>query len=474
MFMLATIIYLIVILFNLLISLFVLLKSKQQKIKTTYFILVFILNGWILNNYLSYFVNDYEIIQLTVHLAYLFGALIGPCFLLFCLYFPAKSKITNLYKFLIFFPPLVFSYLSFTDLFIKEHTLILNEPALPVYGDYLYIYGIYILFYLFLCFRLLFIKYRKSLPIEKVKILYIILSFFIASFIGVLVDLIFPYFIENSRSYWGSLGTIFISIAFAYSILKYRLLDIKIVLKKSLLHFSSIVILFFIYFYLLFLVKDSLVKNAGWSEQTTLIFIILIIVLTIEPLRKLILKGIDKLFYSENKEVQKQTEKLEMALKSNVQFESLINTIDNSLKKFLHVPSVRFVWLNKQTGKLESYKEENKLVLDSTGPVFQYLKSNPGVLVTEEIPYMLEEMTNGEKELLEKVEKKLKSLKVAMVLPIGETGELVGAFLFDKKQRNEAFTTENIEYLTELQPQMTGAIANAVFYKQAVDRITQV
>lgn len=473
MFILATIIYLIVIFFNLFISLFVLLKSKQQKIKTTYFILVFILNGWILNNYLSYFVNDFEIIQLTVHLAYLFGALIGPCFLLFCLYFPAKSKITNLYKFLIFFPPLVFSYLSFTDLFIKEHTLILNEPALPVYGDYLYIYGIYILFYLFLCFRLLFIKYRKSLPIEKFKILYIILSFFIASFIGVLVDLIFPYFIENSRSYWGSLGTIFISIAFAYSILKYRLLDIKIVLKKSLLHFTSVVILFFIYFYILFGLKDALVENSGWSEQTALVLVILVIVLTIEPLRKFILKIIDKLFYSENKEIIKQTEKLELALNSTTQFDKLINTIEDSLQAYLNTSRVNFIWLNKQTGKLESYKDEQNITLDTTGSVFQYLKSNPKVLVAEEIPYMLEEMTNGEKELLADVEKKLKSLKVAMVLPIGEKGELVGAFLFDKKIKNEAFTSEDINYVNDLQPQMTSTIANAIFYKQAVDRITQ-
>ncbi|MDP2685510.1 MAG: histidine kinase N-terminal 7TM domain-containing protein [bacterium] len=468
-----TIIYILIILVNFLVAFLVLRKSQQKKIKWSYFLLVMILNGWLMTNYGAYFLGGELETKIFGIITYVFGVLIMPSFLLFSLNFPFKTKISKINKFLLVIPPLIFSYLSFTNLFIVDHVVASDGIATPIYGDYLWLFGIYIGLYLIIAFRLLIKKYLQSKPIEKVKLLYIFISFGIASLIGVIADLIFPYFIENSRSYWGSWGTFLISISFAYSILKYRLLDIKIVLKKSLLHFTSIVILFFIYFYLLFGLKDVLIENSGWSEQTALVLVILVIVLTIEPLRKFILKIIDKLFYSENKEIIKQTEKLELALNSTTQFDKLINTIEDSLRTYLATPKVNFIWLNKQTGKLESYKDDKNIVLESTGPVYQYLKSNPKVLVAEEIPYMIEEMSNGEKELLGKVEKKLKSLKVAMVLPIGEPGELVGAFLFDKKHGNDAFTTEDIDYLSKLQPQMTGAIANAIFYKQAVDRITQ-
>ncbi len=80
-------------------------------------------------------------------------------------------------------------------------------------------------------------------------------------------------------------------------------------------------------------------------------------------------------------------------------------------------------------------------------------------------------MSNGERELLVKVEKKLKDLDVYITMSVGELGELMGIFLLTQKKNKEAFTSDDVEYLIKLQPQMTGAIANAIFYKQAVERI---
>ena len=58
-----------------------------------------------------------------------------------------------------------------------------------------------------------------------------------------------------------------------------------------------------------------------------------------------------------------------------------------------------------------------------------------------------------------------------MVVPIGESGELFGLFVFGQKERSKAFTEDNIRYIKALQPQLTGAIANALMYKMAMERI---
>jgi len=60
---------------------------------------------------------------------------------------------------------------------------------------------------------------------------------------------------------------------------------------------------------------------------------------------------------------------------------------------------------------------------------------------------------------------------VACFLTIREKGELVGAFFFGQKKKKEAFTSDNVEYLSRMQFPMTNAIANALLYKQAVERI---
>jgi len=87
---------------------------------------------------------------------------------------------------------------------------------------------------------------------------------------------------------------------------------------------------------------------------------------------------------------------------------------------------------------------------------------------------MIEEVSNDEKEILKKIEQKLKELNVGLVWPIEEKGELAGAFFLSQKIKKEAFTSDNVQYLSNLHIQMTGAVANALLYKQAVERIGKV
>jgi len=453
---------------SLILGVVVFIRSKNQ-VQRTFSYLIFIITIWDFTNYYYNLNPSYPF----VNLSYSTGAILITVIFFWVANY-CNINLKRITKLIVIFFGIVLTIGSLIpELFIKQ------EISLSAYGfnveptSFFIFYALPASLILFATILMLSIKLKNSTGLQRLQLTYVILGFTIPIVLVVIIDFILPFFGIYSLASLDATTSLIFAGFISYAILKYRFMDIKVVVKKGLLHFTSVVILFFIYFYLLFDLKNRLNKSMGWSEQTALIVVILVIVLTIEPLRKLILKVIDKIFYSEDKKTKQQTEKLELTLNSTTQFDKLINTIENSLKSYLTTSSVNFIWLNKQTGKLESYKGNQNIVLESTGPVFQYLKSNPKVIVTEEIPYIIEEMSNGEKELLQKVEKKLKSLKVAMVLPIGEPGELVGAFLFDKKRKNNAFTSEDIDYITNLQPQMTGAIANAVFYKQAVDRITQ-
>ncbi len=466
--------YFIFILINFIVAFFVLIKGKRKKIKWSFFILILILNGWLATNYLAYFTGDIPGTRIFGYVTFLFGTLIMPSFLLFCLNFPFSSPINRWIKFLLTIPPLLFCYLSFTNLFLKNQIIGSDGIAIPVYGDYHFIFGIYIFYYLFLSFRLLIQKYSKSEPIEKVKLTYIIISFGVASFLGVLADIILPIFIENSRSYWGSLGTILISIAFAYSILRHRFMDISVVIRKGFIHFISIAGILFLYIYLLLFFQKHLTEQYGWSDQTLTIALILVIVSTIEPLRRFLYKNIQKGFDSKEKSAKEEESKMQMILLSSMQFDKLIQKVNMQLTDFLEIENIRFILLNQKTGKLENYNSKDPAISwDSIHPVSQYFREHPEVLITEEIPYRIEELENGEKESLLAVEKELKGLRIGMVIPIGEKGELVGAFLLGRKKEKAAFTSDNVEYLSKLQFQMTNAIANALLYKQAVERIAK-
>jgi len=469
------ILYWIIGVINFVVAFFVLFNSKQKVIKSIFFVLMFILNGWLITNYITYFSVSYEVVWLGGKFAFAFGALIVPSFLLFVLFFPYKSRIKAWHKFLLTIPPLIITIMSFWPGFFKEVFIDVNSYTKAVYSDYNPIFSIYILFNVILAYVVLLKKYSFSKPIDRMKLRYIVVGFGIAVIIGFAADIIFPYLGDKYQGLFGSLGTIFITVAFAYSILRYRLMDIKVVIRKGVVHFLSIVVVLFLYIYLLIFSQRCLIEKYDWDEQTSIIVLVLVIVLTIEPLRRFLFKVVDKVFYAHKKSAREEAKKLRLILSSSLQFDQLVKKVKEELKSFLEIKDIQFIWHNKQSGKLENYyKDDKEISFNPTDPLFHYLQDNLEILVTEEIPYLIEEMENGNKELLENVENKLKELNVGLVWPIGEKGELIGAFFLDPKTKKEAFTSDNVQYLSAMQFQMTGAIANALLYKQAVERIGKV
>ncbi len=466
------IIYLVVILINFAVAFLVLVRSKRSGIKWTYFILIIILNGWLAGNYFAYFTGSAEVTAVFGRVSFLMGGLIVPSFLLFSIFFPYKSRVKLIHIILLTIPPIIIGWTSLGNAFFKDQFI--NEDGLgtPVYGDYHYVFSLYIIIYLIITFFVIYKKYKNCKPLEKVKLKYVIFGFALASLIGSLADLILPYFIENIKSYWGSLGTIFISLAFAYSILRYRLLDIRLVIRKGIVYSLSIILLSAIYIYLLLFSKRLLEINYSWSEQATTILIVLIIALTIEPLRRLLVKAIDRVFYSQQKDTKAESSKLRSIMSSSLQFDQLIKRIRAEFSEFLGASDIQFIWLNRQKNILENYyPDERRVQAGSDTALFRYLREQESIIVTEEIPYLKEEKDEGEQQMLESIERELKAMGVWLVVPVGEPGELVGAFFFGKKENKEAYTADNLLYLQRLQPQMTGAIANALLYKQAVERI---
>ncbi|MDD5039979.1 MAG: histidine kinase N-terminal 7TM domain-containing protein [Patescibacteria group bacterium] len=450
----------------------VLFKAKQRAIKWTFFLLVMVLNGWLITNYLSYLVNTSQNFALLCgRMAFMFGALIAPTFIIFVLLFPTKSKFKLWQLLVLLVPSLVITISSLGPYFAKDQIIVGKEYSIPVYGDYQSVFAMYTLVYVSFAYLLLIRKYRKSISIDRAKLKYIVFGFGPAIVIGFIADLVMPIIDKNHPNFWGPLGTIFISVSFAYSILKYRLMDINLVIRKGVSNFISIALILFLYFYILIFSQRYFVKQFGWSDQTTTLLLVFAIVLTIEPLRRLILKAVDKVFYSNRPDVKDEIREMRNALSSGFQLDRLVNTIRSRFGDFFSVGTIDFFVMNASTGVFEKgHGGANRIAQDDV--LIQYLRANPRLLITEEIPYLIEEQVNGQREVLRKVGDRLNSMKVAMALPIGERDNLLGVFLFGEKKGGEAFTADNVSYLTRLQPQMTSAIGNAILYEQAIGRIT--
>jgi hypothetical protein len=471
---------------TLLLGFFVWLKGKRKKVNIWFFLLTIAVAGWVGINWVTYYLLNYNLINFFGGLLYAFSSIIVPIFFQFVYYFPSQETLSNsriikyglLVSWLFGF---VLAVLSLFTHYVEESPIIIRPHLATVAHGVLHPY-FFIFFILFIVwgFAILMNKYRRlNSGIERQKIKFLIFGLATTAFFGIVANLILETFILNiavraTASMIGPLFTIVMVASTSYAILRYRLMDIKVVIRKGVVHFISIVIVLFLYLYLLFFMQKYFVDTYHWNNQTSILVLVAIIALTIEPLRRFLFKVVDKVFYAKRKNVREEGKKLRFILSSSLQFDQLIEKIKVALQSFLDVQATQFLWNNKQNGWLENYyPKDRQMRFTTTDPLFHYLQEHPDILITEETPYMAEEASGAEQEILRQIEQTLKKLNIGLVYPVGEGGELVGAFLFSPKLKKEAFTSDNVEYLSGLQTQLTGAIMNALLYKQAVERITK-
>lgn len=465
--MFSTYLILIVAILNLLLGVFVFLKARNR-VQKMFSYIIFLAFIWVATNFIYYLIPQYPFINIT----YATGALLAIGIYMWILVY-SKKKVFTPINVTLYLLVLIAGIVSLIPDFIIATNVEVDVFGIESgVGDYFTLFVIPVAFILFFSLTFLVKELRNSVGLKKLRSKYVLLGFVVPIVIVSILDFIFPYFGSFRLASFDSL-TIFIFVGFvSYAILKYRFIDFELVLRRSFVYFISLIIIFSIYICLLILLQQFVVKLDGWSEQTVTIVLVLLIVISVEPLRRFLVNIVDKAFYAKKKSAQEEARKLRIIFSSSVQFDELISKIKGSLVNFLDVQDIQFIWLNRKTGQLENYYQEDKNVqFGSTDPVFQYLREYPEVLITDEIPYRADEQGNGERELLLAVEQSLKELDVGMVVPIGEKGELIGAFLFGYKKKKDAFTSDNVEYISRLQFQMTNAIANALLYKQAVERI---
>lgn len=142
-----------------------------------------------------------------------------------------------------------------------------------------------------------YIKKRKSVNIfELNRLKYIFISVFI--FALAIIDYIPK--LPKIESDAIPLGNIFIIIFVSlnsYAILKYRLFDINIVIRKGVIYSLLVTIITLIYFTLIFLLENIFRGFVGYKSTLLTIVVIIIFIFIFQPLKNKIQYLVDKYFF---------------------------------------------------------------------------------------------------------------------------------------------------------------------------------
>lgn len=380
------------------------------------------------------------------------AAAVAGAMAIFSIHYPDNNpKLTVKKETLLWLPILLVVILSFTDAFINPNIFRQAES-----GRYylLYIFILVIYFIVIAAYQLTK-KFRLSKGIERSRLAYILVGYLITILIELgesvyqNIDHSFPINLARFITFL----TIIFSVFTTYAIFRYRFLDVQIIIKRGLVRVLSFSVIFGAYLFFVLSLKGSFSLKTQSEQTTFLIISILVVVFTIEPIRKLIHHVVDRAFESSDQNHQEAQKKIRLTLRSQQTVENLLFSMSKIMKDLFEIETVKF--FEKTDEFLKVNKETN-----------QFLKSSGHIIIPEELPYRFEE-----EERFFSIHQELEKTDYSALVPLGQDDIFMGCIVLGKRKNHSAFTVEEVCEMKQLQDQFTEALWNARLYQQAIARI---
>ena len=366
---------------------------------------------------------------------------IAVFYLHFILIFTGLINKQKILLYLSYAQALFFLMVSFSPLYISHIREISIFEFWPkpgiLYAPFLIIWVLIILY----CIILLLWHYQRSEGSVKIQTKYIIIATLIGYSGGSMnyflyYDiLIIPYFNFTVALY---------VIIIAYTILRYRLFGVKIILNKTLIYITTFILTATI-LYVVFLLSRSFFYQYPYLSA---LFSIMIFSVIFNPLHRLSKKLSTQVFYNGYNPYDNVSEIISQ-LKKSVDVVELLNNISSTLKKILGVTKTDLIILLDDEGyRFESINKQQyeKSIIVKLISFFKLCKIT---LIKDEIARLSSRRNSNLMFKGEQIEI-FKKTNSHLIAPFYHNDLLIGILLIGNRERSHSYNREDIELLENI------------------------
>ncbi|MBU0732407.1 GAF domain-containing protein [Patescibacteria group bacterium] len=408
-------------------------------------------------------------------------ALVGPIFaiyflVIFSYLFPkVKESFSKLKAVLFAIPPVIILPFVFTKYNIESVT-IESWGSNPEAGILYQVLLVYLIIYLFFSLRNFYLSYKEYEGIYRFQIVYLFLGIVLFLTIAIITNLFSVIFDFAQASIFGPASSLFFIGCVAYTVFRYRLMDIRIVIRKGLVYFGAIIVIVVVAGLLMYV---NSYFNFPISAMVLGIILMIGALIAYDPLKNLFFKTANKYFFTSLYNYQRTLKNLTTELTTIIDIDKIFSLIIDSISIAMGIETA-CVLLTKEEGKnrftyrVQVNKNFNKSEIDKLKKgnfIAKYLKKYKRILVVNEL-HREKDLNNDKTTVLsnlEKMEKQLKDLRISICLPLLAKGELIGIIILGNKASKDAFTVEDLDLLETMTHQASVAMENAQLYEEVQD-----
>ncbi len=255
----------------------------------------------------------------------------------------------------------------------------------------------------------------------------------------------------------------------AYAILRHRLLDINIVVRKSLLYSIPSAIIGTVYFLVIFLAMRIFHLINSTSIFILALAVAVLAAMLAQPFQASAQNFIDRLFYREKYDANQMLQRLSQSISTVLDLDRLTQVILSEITATLHIQHAGFYLRRGELGEFylmaQSGMQVDDQKLSSNHPLIQAFNNGSQYITRIDLDILpqFRSLWNQEKSELEQT-------KAALFLPLRSKGNLIGILAVGPKQSGLTFSQDDLYVLMNLANQMAATIENAMLFASEARR----
>ncbi len=390
--------------------------------------------------------------------ALMFGATLIPVFYLHFVLSFLKIESKNKTKlFFIYLFGLLSIIINFTDLLVKDVVPSDFVAYWPIGGPYLgFFLFVWVLVVVYIIFLLLEAK-KNAQGIRKKQIHFVLIGTVLSYALG--STNYFLWYGINIKPFGNIFSSLYVLII-GYSIISYRFMDIKVVLRRSSVYVTSLLATLLPALSLKYFFDKFFPEYSYWID-----FVIIVFSISAFPyFKEKIYKLANKYFFSSLYDSKQVVKELSNVLGTTLEPTKIYEAINRILGDALHNKAICFITSGPKNDLLVSYNNGFKLPdRIKKDPIYERIFKD---YVTVNKLLVTDELKNNQSLKTRSVFKVLKKDEIEIIVPLVVKNKPIGAIALAIKESGEAYNNEDLDLLKIVGSQTSISLENALLYEE--------
>jgi signal transduction histidine kinase len=354
---------------------------------------------------------------------------------------------------------------------IVADSIIQPERASFVYGPAHKLFGVYFLLCFLLALFTLWRTIRSAAGVRKLQLRYLLLGILLGGAGAITTNLVIPLLWKTSR--YSALGPYFslLVVSFsAHAIIRYRLMDIRVVIRQGVVYVSAIFASLTV-----FLASAKIYQVTSGFDTSNIplaeaLILATLIAVVFQPLKAWIQRSFNRYVYREKYDFQRTIREASRQLSSTLDLQSLLQyltvTIEDTFKAecvtvYLRAPREQAYVAQPRPASLHWDKVDLVPSIAAHSAVVSFMEK-------EKRPLVQEEALREADDRLAAAAVELQHLRGAVAFPLFDEYSLAGMLIVGPKRSGDPYFNEDIDLLSTLVGQAAVAMKNAHLYREVV------